>query len=370
MSAPIVQGWCPGAYKPMMSGDGLVFRVRPFAGEISAAQAAELADLSETFGTGFIDLTNRANLQIRGVNETDVSQLLTRLSQVALLDENETVEAKRNVIITPFYQPGDASDRIYRALVAKLPEFPDFPKKFGFAVDCGERRVLQDTYADVRIERALDGGFLVRATGCDTGAAVSETEVIATVQALVEWFASTRAADTRRMSKHLTDVPLPLRFQGAQPVEATAQRDKGLLYTPFGQLSAADLRALSELGDVSAIRITPWRALWLGSVSPKARALFPIPENSPLLSVAACAGQPFCPQASVETRDLAVELAGRWPGKLHVSGCAKGCAHPANAEVTLVGKNGRFDLVRNGAAWDDPLYTNLSHAALKNLDLK
>jgi len=370
MSAPIVQGWCPGAYKPMMSGDGLVVRVRPFAGEISAAQAAELADLSETFGTGFVDLTNRANLQIRGVNETDVSQLLTRLSQVALLDENETVEAKRNVIIAPFYLPGDASDRIYRALVAKLPDFPDFPKKFGFAVDCGERRVLQDTYADVRIERAQDGGFLVRATGCDTGAAVSEAEVIATVLTLVEWFASTRAADTRRMFKHLVDVSLPKRFQGAQPVEATAQRDKGLLYTPFGQLSSADLRALSELGDVSAIRITPWRALWLGSVSPKARALFPIPENSPLLSVAACAGQPYCPQASVETRDLAVELAGRWPGKLHVSGCAKGCAHPANAEVTLVGKNGRFDLVRNGAAWDDPLYTNLSHAALKNLDLK
>ena len=28
MSAPIVQGWCPGAHRPMMSGDGLVVRVR------------------------------------------------------------------------------------------------------------------------------------------------------------------------------------------------------------------------------------------------------------------------------------------------------------------------------------------------------
>ena len=26
--APIVQGWCPGALRPMLSGDGLVVRVR------------------------------------------------------------------------------------------------------------------------------------------------------------------------------------------------------------------------------------------------------------------------------------------------------------------------------------------------------
>ena len=29
MSAPQVKGWCPGAHRPMMSGDGLVVRIRP-----------------------------------------------------------------------------------------------------------------------------------------------------------------------------------------------------------------------------------------------------------------------------------------------------------------------------------------------------
>ena len=29
MSRPEAKGWCPGAYRPMMSGDGLVVRVRP-----------------------------------------------------------------------------------------------------------------------------------------------------------------------------------------------------------------------------------------------------------------------------------------------------------------------------------------------------
>lgn len=28
MSVPIIQGWCPGALRPMASGDGLVVRIR------------------------------------------------------------------------------------------------------------------------------------------------------------------------------------------------------------------------------------------------------------------------------------------------------------------------------------------------------
>ncbi|MFD1807161.1 hypothetical protein ACFSHQ_00890 [Gemmobacter lanyuensis] len=34
-----MQGWCPGALRPMMSGDGLVVRVRPRLGRLRADQA-------------------------------------------------------------------------------------------------------------------------------------------------------------------------------------------------------------------------------------------------------------------------------------------------------------------------------------------
>jgi precorrin-3B synthase len=47
---------------------------------------------------------------------------------------------------------------------------------------------------------------------------------------------------------------------------------------------------------------------------------------------------------------------------LHVSGCAKSCASSAAASVTLVGRDGRFDLVRNGKAGDAPLLFGLSAA--------
>jgi precorrin-3B synthase len=52
---------------------------------------------------------------------------------------------------------------------------------------------------------------------------------------------------------------------------------------------------------------------------------------------------------------------------LHVSGCGKGCAHPKSAAVTLVGREGRYDLVRGGAAGDAPLRENLTLADAEHL---
>jgi precorrin-3B synthase len=75
--------------------------------------------------------------------------------------------------------------------------------------------------------------------------------------------------------------------------------------------------------------------------------------DDPRRHVIACPGQPACASALAGTRGLAARLAaiaGR--GTLHVSGCAKGCAHPAAAEVTLVGQAGCYGLVRHGTARD------------------
>ncbi|HWL21327.1 MAG TPA: precorrin-3B synthase, partial [Bradyrhizobium sp.] len=52
-----IKGWCPSAYRPMQSGDGLVVRIRPRGGRLSAGQASAIADLAERHGNGLIDLT-------------------------------------------------------------------------------------------------------------------------------------------------------------------------------------------------------------------------------------------------------------------------------------------------------------------------
>ncbi|PAT32289.1 hypothetical protein CK626_06330, partial [Vandammella animalimorsus] len=59
----VVRGWCPGAWQPMASGDGLVLRVRPPLGRLSARQGLRLARLAQSHGAGVIELSRRANLQ-------------------------------------------------------------------------------------------------------------------------------------------------------------------------------------------------------------------------------------------------------------------------------------------------------------------
>ncbi|MET0407687.1 MAG: precorrin-3B synthase, partial [Hyphomicrobium sp.] len=69
-AAHLIKGWCPGALRPMRSGDGLLVRIRPRAGAFSLSALSTIAEVAAGFGSGEIDLTNRGNLQIRGISET------------------------------------------------------------------------------------------------------------------------------------------------------------------------------------------------------------------------------------------------------------------------------------------------------------
>jgi precorrin-3B synthase len=72
--------------------------------------------------------------------------------------------------------------------------------------------------------------------------------------------------------------------------------------------------------------------------------------------IAACAGAPLCRHGLIAARALAAELADKMPlpaGNgiaLHVSGCAKGCAHPRRAPLTMVGTEKGCGIVRDGTA--------------------
>ena len=90
-------------------------------------------------------------------------------------------------------------------------------------------------------------------------------------------------------------------------------------------------------------------------------------KHTRLMDVHACPGAPLCPQATVATTELATALAAQSEGSLHVSGCAKGCAFPRQAQRTLVGRAGKFDLVLNGKPWDGPARRGLDPACAAKL---
>ncbi|CAD0185073.1 ferredoxin-nitrite reductase [Ruegeria sp. THAF57] len=371
MSAPIVQGWCPGAHRPMMSGDGLVVRVRPRLARLTAEQAMGLCDLAARFGNGTIDLTNRANLQLRGVAEADHQPLLAELAALKLLDAEPGIEVRRNILVSPLYQSGDLTAKLTQELIDRLAELPALPAKFGFAIDTGAQRLLAGDSADIRLETAPDG-LILRADGAKTGRLVQEADAIDQLICLATWFAQTYTPETRRMSRVVSALPSEWQGAASEPIGAPLQPgacDLGTLYgAAFGQLPARALKELIAHSGAQALRVTPWRLILLEGGAAIPAPAFVTGGTDPLMTTDACPGAPFCPQAQVETRDIARALAARVPGSLHVSGCSKGCARMGPADVTLIGNAGRFDLVKQGRAGDEPCQTGLTVETLMNMD--
>src|ERR1700692_4430295 len=107
MSRFEIKGWCPSALRPMASGDGPVVRLRPRGGRLSSAQASLIADLSNRYGNGLIDLTGRANLQIRGVVAESHETLIEALARLGLIDADAETESRSNILVAPFWREGD-----------------------------------------------------------------------------------------------------------------------------------------------------------------------------------------------------------------------------------------------------------------------
>jgi precorrin-3B synthase len=147
---------------------------------------------------------------------------------------------------------------------------------------------------------------------------------------------------------------------------------------PFGRLSGdalAHLASLASTGGAEGLRLTPWRTIICAGVSSRCvasleaalqKSRFILRGNDPRLSVAGCPGAPACRNATTPVQQDAERFIALFPAlapttiALHVSGCAKGCAHSSAAPFTLVGNAGLYDLVENGTAGDRPVATGLT----------
>lgn len=371
---PEIKGWCPGALRPMMSGDGLVVRVRTRGGRLMPDQLRAIAALSSQYGNGLIDLSARANVQLRGVTVEHHPALIAGLAGLGLIDASAQAESRRNILVTPFWDQEDGTAALAEALMQALADeaAPQTPGKFGYAIDCGPTPVLQDCSADIRIERDATGALLVRADGADRGVQVTTHTASAVALDLARWFLETGGAPQGRgrMAAHLRQTPLPARFATHPALLNQIETPRPgpcaqgyLVGFEFGQMQAETVSVLAEFG---TWRVTPWRMVLIEGLAeaPRIDGLITRADD-PRLNVIACTGAPGCPQGLSATRPLARELAGHVPGLLHVSGCAKGCAHPSPAPLTLVARaDGRFDLIRNGTAADEPIRTGLTQADL------
>jgi len=396
----VVRGWCPTAWRPMAAGDGLILRIRPPLARLTPVQARTVAAVAAAHGSGEIDLTNRAALQLRGLTEAGWPAALATLVEAGLVDPDPAREA-RVLLVAPDWQTEDDTHRIACALRDRRDALPPLPGKIGFAIDAGTAPVLTDSPADFRIERGAAGGLILRADGRQDGYALTPGGEVTALIALAQWFVASGGVAAGRMARH--GAALPERLDGAasshardgdpQPggtitddiapcwAPALAGAHAGsdgiadmhgmiaprpargtAIGLPFGRIEAATLADLAGRPGVTGIRVTPWRTMLVEGLDPASPGL---PVSTPAeRAVDACVGAPACPQATVETRALARRLAPHVAGRLHVSGCAKGCARAAPADVVATGRDGRFDLAFHARAGAPAAVAGLSPADL------
>lgn len=390
----------------MRAGDGMLVRVKPRGQRLSFAQGRTLALLARTHGSGAMTLTARGNIQLRGIAADRLPAVTDGLAAAALLDATPEGEAVRNVTANPLagHDPAAAADLrpAVRRLEERLssdPAFGALPAKFAWSVDEGGALPLGGVVSDVRFVATpcAAGGSRLR-VGLDGAGdhALVDDDLVVVAGRLAAAFGSLCAAHglvPHRMRDLVAVCGAAAVFAaaGLAPAEAPPAPPRpnaiGIhrhgassfvgAAPAFGLLDVAAFLAFLDAADAAGapdIRLTPWRSLLAPGLSEgraaglmtdlQASGLILDPDDA-RLGIAACVGQPGCHRATTPVPADALRLATLRLGvPLHVSGCAKGCARREPAPLTLVGRDGRYDLVRNGTAADPPVRASLPLEAL------
>src|SRR5271155_3184380 len=192
--------------------DAFMLRLRLPGGILLSHQARGLADIAERFGGGYIDITTRANLQIREIGAAHPIAVLTEIDELGLTSRGAGADNIRNLTGSP--AAGIDSQELYdtrplcRALhhhILNHRELYGLPRKFNIAFDGGGRLgVLEDTndigFTAVRVGpdkpvaegiyfRMLLGGLTGHMSfAADAGVLLTPDEVVPAAVAIVKAF--------------------------------------------------------------------------------------------------------------------------------------------------------------------------------------
>lgn len=359
--APSRRGVCPTLREPMLTGDGLLARFRPIDGALTPAALTAVANAAKAYGNGLIEITARGSLQVRGLTEGTAAPLAHAVKVAVAIEEGVPVETPPLAGLGPAERvdPRPLAAALRRAIAgAGLPG--RLSPKVTVIVDGS--MTLAGLAADIRVQ-AAEGGWQV-----DRGEPLGEAAAIATVLGKLDAIAARGPLARAATPAPVASVPAPI---------GTLQLTDGThalgLALPFGSIEAPALITLAEAaGEAGAreVRLAPRRGLYVVGLDADAvtrlrqRAMalgFVADPADPRLALAACAGRDGCASGRIVTRALAARLAQVAPSfldgsiTLHVSGCAKGCAHPRPASLALVGQpDGTCGLVLAGSASAQP----------------
>ncbi len=390
---------CPGLFYTTAAQDGHLIRIRVPGGLLTSQQCRVLLQLCDRLGKQAIDITNRANLQIRGLSEPLPEALLSQLQQAKLAAPLSQVDHLRNIMASPLagIDPTQLIDT--RPLVSALDEYlssqpalASLSAKFSLGLDGGEQVSIRQQPNDLRliaVQAEAGVEFQLKISGMDeTGSILlNPSDCVAVVAAIAHAYQNALEPASQACLKHQARLkqvvqtlgseaflarvqaylPFPLRRTSAlslgaanfaPPIGIFPQAQAGQsalgIALPLGRLEINQLEQLANLADgygSGSLRLTAWRSLILTDLADA--DLLTVKQQVESLGVStrktsiwaglmACSGKTGCASSLTDTQTDAMAIAAELdrldlPLTIHFSGCPKSCAHHGSSDITLVG---------------------------------
>jgi len=146
---------CPSLFNATSAEDGILSRMRLPAGLITSVQVEVVANIANKFGNGEIQITNRANLQIRTSQALSFETLLD-LQDYRLASSDANTDGLRNIMASPTagIDPHALINTIpfvkqWNFYLANHPELETLSHKFSVCFDGGETISISDRPNDI-----------------------------------------------------------------------------------------------------------------------------------------------------------------------------------------------------------------------------
>ena len=347
-------------------------RLRIPGGQLKTFQLREIAGIAQELTTGYIQVTTRANLQIRLIEPKNAPEVLRRLQLVGLHTRGSGADNIRNLTSNPTagIDPHELIDctpyvQELAQFILHQREFYDLPRKFNIAFNGGGLIGSVEETNDVGVTAVRSGeGIAFRialggATGHkvfarDLGVLVPPDEIVSVVVALIRvylahgnrgdrkkarlkhllenWTLEQYLAETEKLlGRELVRSSLP----ADEPTEAAPaiphshlgpfpQKQPGLHYlgvaVPVGQLTPGQLERIADLADhygSGEIRLTVLQNFIIPNI-PDAfvetvknevrRAGLDWRQSNVAGGVIACTGKTYCKFSLTETKGHALAL--------------------------------------------------------------
>jgi len=371
--------------------DAFMSRLRIPGGVLKSYQLRELAHIAQQLTSGYVQVTTRANLQMRLIQPKDAPEFLQRIQAIGLHTRGSGADNIRNLTMNPTagIDPVELIDvqpfvQQIAQVIINDRSFYDLPRKFNIAYDGGGLIGSVEDTNDIGVKAvkvgdeilfriALGGATGHKSFARDLGVVVPPAEITKVVAAVVRVYIEKGCRTNRKRArlKHLLETmsfdeylalvekklgttlrraPYDLaqmRWASQELAHSHVgdfpQKQKGFSYVgatcPVGNITPKQMLRVAELAELygnGEVRLTVWQNFIIPNV-PDAfvptlkkaldKAGLPTKQSNLASGVIACTGNSYCKFAQANTKGHALEVIKQLEKKLELD-------QPVNIHVT------------------------------------